>query len=303
MKFIRYFLCISLLLLNSCTHSIYTFPCKPEPLPDICFESEDIHVALVLGSGGARGMFHVGVLEVLEEENIPIDLIVGCSAGALVGAMYADKACLSEVKNLLMVCRKHHLLDIRLSCCRYGLSEGRGMCAFLNRHLSCRKFEDLKIPFVCVATDLEQGEVIPLGTGPLIPAIQASCAVPFFYKPVVLHGRVLIDGGVVEPNPVFAACAHNPQVIIAVDLTALLPITAPSNLFGIAQRSAEIMHLNMSRHSLQGADIVIKPVIGHIGTFEDGHQNFLYEEGKRATREAIPLIKELYAKRVLPNQT
>lgn len=278
--------------------SIYTFPCNPQPLPDICFEN-NIGVALVLGGGGARGMFHVGVLEILEEENIPVDLIVGCSAGALVGALYADNYCVENVKNMLMCCKRGDLLDIRLSCCRYGLSQGTAMCSFLAKHLKARKFEDLKIPFVCVATDLEQGEAIPLGTGLLIPAIQASCAVPFFYQPVVLNGRVLIDGGVVEPNPVAAACVHNPKLVIAVDLSALLPITAPTSLFGIAQRSAEIMHLNMSRHCLQDADIVIKPMINPIGMFEDCHTNYLYEEGKRSTREILPLIKELYEQRVL----
>lgn len=244
-------------------------------------------------------MFHVGVLEVLEEEGIPIDLIVGCSAGALVGALYADTYSAESVKDMLMSCKRGDLLDIRLSCCRYGLSQGNAMCSFMRKHLKARHFEDLKIPFVCVATDLEQGEAIPLGTGPLIPAIQASCAVPFFYQPVVLHGRVLIDGGVVEPNPVAAACVHNPRLIIAVDLSLLLPITAPTSLFGIAQRSAEIMHLNMSRHCLENADIVIKPVCHPIGMFEDCHTNYLYEEGKRATREILPLIKELYAQRVL----
>ncbi len=303
MILMRCFLLFCLLASSSCSRSIYTFPCKPEPLPDICFENENIGVALVLGGGGARGMFHVGVLEVLEEENIPIDLIVGCSAGAIVGALYADNPCAQNVKEKLIVCTRQDLLDIRLSCCRYGLSKGTALCHFLKKHMVSREFDELKIPFVCVATDLEQGEAVPLGTGPLIPAVQASCAVPFFFQPVVLHGRVLIDGGVVEPNPVAAACIHNPKLIIAVDLTALLHMTAPTSLFGIAQRSAEIMHLNMSRQCLHGADLVIKPVLHPIGMFEDGHTNYLYEEGKRATREMLPQIKELYAQRVLSNPT
>lgn len=298
MLFLRYFFIVSLLFCNGCV-SRYEFPGKSEPIPEICFENDNIGVAVVLGGGGARGMFHVGVLEVLEEENIPIDLIAGCSAGALVGALYADCYNAEEIRDKLMVCRSQQLLDIRMSCCRYGLSKGTALCNFLAKHLKARDFDQLQIPFVCVATDLEQGEAIPLGTGPLIPAIQASCAVPFFFQPVALHGRCLVDGGIVDPNPVAAAMVHNPKLIIAVDLTNLLPMTAPTNLFGIAQRSAEIMHLNISRSCLRGADIVIKPTIDPIGMFEDGHSNHLYEEGKRATRELLPIIKELYAKRVL----
>ena len=300
MNFLRIFFLFCLLLCTSC-NSIYKFPCNPEPIPDICFENENIGLALVLGGGGARGMFHVGVLEVLEEENIPIDLIVGCSAGALVGALYADCSNAQEVRDMLIGCKSGDLFDIRMSCCRYGLSQGTAMCRFLAKNLKAREFEQLRIPFVCVATDLEQGEAIPLGIGPLIPAIQASCAVPFFFQPVVLHGRVLIDGGIVDPNPVAAAFVHNPKLIIAVDLTNLLPMTAPTSLFGITQRSAEIMHLNMSRGCLQGSDLVIKPHIRPIGMFEDGHAGYLYEEGKRVTRELLPQIKELYAQRILCN--
>lgn len=298
MFLLKHTLLLFILLCSGCTPA-YKFPCNPEPIPEICFENSNIGLALVLGGGGAKGMFHVGVLEVLEEEDIAIDLITGCSAGALVGALYADCCNAHEVRDMLIRCKRLDLLDIRMSCCRYGLSQGTAMCYFLNKHLKARDFSQLKIPFVCVATDLEQGEAVPLGTGPLVPAIQASCAVPFFFQPVLLHGRVLIDGGIVDPNPVTAALAHNPRLVIAVDLTNLLPMTAPTSLFGIAQRSAEIMHLNMSRACLEGAHLVIKPKIGPIGMFEDGQANYLYEEGKRAAREMLPQIKELYDRHVL----
>lgn len=293
---------ITLVTLPSCCHkSHYQFE-APQPIPDVCFDRREIGVALVLGGGGARGMFHVGVLEVLQEAKIPIDLIVGCSAGSVVGALYADQPDGQCVKNLLISLKRKDLMEISLFNCRYGLCKGRSLVRFLHANLHAKNFEDLKIPFLAVATDLACGEIVTLGSGPIVPAVHASCAVPFFFDPVKLHGRVLVDGGVLDPNPVASALRYSPKMIIAVDLAELLPVTHPTTLFGVAARSAEIIHLNQSRRCLLGANVVIRPTLNPIGMFDDSFICALYENGKQAARDVLPDILDYYEKHVNPSK-
>lgn len=294
----QFFVFFVLIFFTGCQPSHYHFDQVKEPIPEVVFNKKEVGVALVLGGGGARGMFHVGVLEVLQEANIPIDLIVGCSAGAMVGALYADCPNGKHVKDLLISLKRKDLLEINLFSCRYGVSKGRFLKRFLARNLCARNFEELQIPFITVATDLEAGDVVSLSSGPIIPAVYASCAVPFFFEPVKLYGRILVDGGVLDPNPVSTAKKYNPKIIIAVDLAELLPVTKPSHLFNIATRSAEIIHLKISRHCLIDADIIIRPSLEPIGMFDDTRISDLYEDGKRAAKKALFDIQELYEKRM-----
>jgi len=293
-------LCL-LLCLSGCKTPSYPFANAPEPIDPVHICNENVHVALVLGGGGARGMFHVGVLEALEEANIPLDMIVGCSAGSIVGALYADRPDACTIRDLLIRLKRTDLIDLDIFNCCYGLCHGHELIAFMKRHLKCERFEDLKIPFMVVTTDLRTGELITLGTGPIVPAVHASCCVPFFFRPVRLYGRVLVDGGIIDPNPVQVAKQYNPRIIIAVDLSEMLPRTAPTNLFGIATRCYEISYYKHSQHCLLNADVVIRPDLEPIGMFDDKHARQLYEAGKEAGRLAIPKIKELYEERVLKN--
>jgi NTE family protein len=295
-KFILSFLI--LLSFPGCHKSHYQFDQLPDKIPDVVFEKREIGVALVLGGGGARGMFHVGVIEVLQEAKIPIDLIVGCSAGAVVGALYADNPCGIHLKYCLIALRRKDLLEFSVFSCRYGLCKGKALKQFLHNNLSVKNFEELKIPFIAVSTDLRAGEVINLGCGPIIPAVHASCAVPFFFEPVKLYGRILVDGGVLDPNPVASAKLFSPKMIIAVDLAELLPVTHPTTLFGIATRSAEIIHLKQSRSCLAGANVIIRPSLKPIGMFDDSHTYALYIEGKRAATEVLSEIQDFYEKHV-----
>lgn len=293
-----FLLFVTLLTLPSCHNPHYEYEKETCPIPQIVFNKREIGVALVLGGGGARGMFHVGVLEVLQEAKIPIDLIVGCSAGSVVGALYADMPDGQYVKDLLIALKCKDLLEINLWNCRYGLCKGKSLVRFLSSKLNVKNFEDLRIPFVAVATDLNCGEIVELGSGPIVPAVLASCAVPFFFNPVKLYGRILVDGGVLDPNPVQTALKYSPRMIIAVDLGELLPVTNPNNLFNVAARSAEIIHLNQSRRCLFGANVVIRPSLNPIGMFDDRHTCALYENGKKAARDVLPDILDYYEKHV-----
>lgn len=294
---IRYALyyCTLLLLLSSCETKI-DLPDNPPPIPQ-CLPPQCVRLALVLGGGGAKGIAHVGVLSEFEKVGIPIDLIVGCSAGSIVGALYADCPNACYIKQVLKPLRTWDILDINIWYGRYGLVQGGALRCFLKRNLSCRCFEDLQIPLFIVATDLITGKLVCMSSGPIIPAVHASSAVPFVFSPVYFYKRWLVDGGVADPVPVQTAKKAGADIVVAVDLSNLLPKTCPTNLFGVATRSAEIKLLLQSDSCLTGADIVIRPELGDMGLFDDKNPERVYEAGCQAAQESIPRIIELLSQK------
>lgn len=289
------FLCILSFTLGSCDTK-YNLPAEPCPIAQYC-PSEPIHLALVLGGGGTRGMAHVGVLEEFEKANIKIDLLIGCSAGSIVGALYADNPNAQYIRKILRPLKKWDILDVSVWKGRYGFVQGGSLQSFLRKHLFSRRFDQLCIPLCVATTDLLAGELVCISSGPLIPAVHASSAVPLIFSPVVLHDRLLVDGGVADPVPVQIAKASGAQVIVAVDLSAMLEKTCPTNLFGIATRSAEIKFLLQSESCVMGADIVIRPELGCMGMFDDSDAEKTYEAGRQAAEKAIPEILKLLAER------
>lgn len=287
----RFGISILSLVMTSCQSALH-YPHPPKPLPEILKPEKPIRVALVLGGGGVRGLAHAGVLEELENAHIPIDMIVGCSAGSIVGALYANQPDARLIMEALKQVKRSDLLKVSWLDTRYGFVHGGGLQALLNKHLGNKEFSDLKILLRVVASDLQSGELVTLGGGEVIPAVHASSAVPFVFKPVSFYGRTLVDGGVVDPIPVRIAKEDNPIVIIAVDLSQTLPNASPSHLLGIAKRCAEITYLKHCENCALGADILIKPKVGHIGIFEDNCAHEIYEAGRRATREVMPQILE-----------
>jgi NTE family protein len=295
-KFLRVLFFLSFLLLLSSCETKLELSKNPLPIPE-CLSPSGVRVALVLGGGGAKGMSHVGVLAEFERAGIPIDVIVGCSAGSIVGALYADCPNACYIKQILKPLRTWDILDINVWYGRYGLVRGGALRRFLSYHLSCRCFEELQIPLYIVATDLLAGELVCMNSGPIIPAVHASAAVPFIFSPVYLYQRWLVDGGVADPVPVKTAKKTGAAIVIAVDLSGLLPQTCPTNLFGIATRSAEIKFLLQSESCLQGADVIIRPELGDMGLFDDKKPQHVYEAGCKAAREAIPTIIELLSQK------
>lgn len=291
------FFSLFLLLLSSC-ETKFDLPDTPPPIPE-CPPPPYIRVALVLGGGGARGMAHVGVLAEFEKAGIPIDLIVGCSAGSIIGALYADCPNACYVKHLLKPLRTWDILDVNVWYGRYGLVRGGALRRFLRNNLSCRCFEQLQIPLYVVATDLMAGQLVSFNSGSIIPAVHASSAVPFVFSPVYMYQRWLVDGGVSDPVPTRVARKTGAAIVIAVDLSSLLPRTCPTNLFGVARRSAEIKFLLQSESCMGGADVIIRPALGDMGLFDDRNPQNVYEAGCTAAKEAIPQILDLLAEKGL----
>lgn len=303
-KIVQFFMSvICIFLLEGCVCPYKLIPeDQPAPQEPFCVP-ENIRVALVLGSGGVRGIAHVGVIEELVSNGIPIDLIVGCSAGSIVGALYADNLDLAELKHDVWEMRTHSVLDIDIWNVRYGLSQGYCMHRVLDKYLEAERFDQLKIPLVVVTTDLHSGELVPIGSGDLVKAVQSSCSIPFVFVPCQFGGRICVDGGVIDPVPVKIARELGADVIICVDLCELLDRTFPTNLLSVANRSAEIAFMWQNEVCCRGASVVIRPKTCGVGAFNDEMKQQVYMAGKNAACEQMPLIKELVSKAVQETPT
>ncbi|MEO7539210.1 MAG: patatin-like phospholipase family protein [Pyrinomonadaceae bacterium] len=252
-------------------------------------------IGLALSGGGARGLAHVGVLSVLAEHGIPIDMIAGTSAGSIVGGALAAGMSVDEIA--LMAAKISWTSVTRPSISPLGLLSNAPMGRFLHRHLPVSKFEDLTIPFSVVMCDFERGEeVISNTTGDLIFAIRASCAVPGVFAPLKdADGRMLVDGGVVSPMPTDAVRKMGADVVIAVDLMACGATfrSRPRTLVGMMFQSAMALLRAASRNQHYTADVVIEPRIAHLRPDEISKRDEFIALGKAATREKIAEIKSL----------
>ncbi len=189
-------------------------------------------IGLALGGGSARGWAHIGVFRALAEADIQIDCVAGTSIGALVGAIYASGriALLEEAVLKMDWGRIVSFLDVVFP--RSGLIDGKKIETFFRGHVQKTHFEDLRLPFAAVATDLRSGSAVVLKSGDLIEAVRASISIPGIFTPVVLDGRVLVDGGLVDPVPVTVARSLGADRVIAVDLSHSLTKKPPMKTGG-----------------------------------------------------------------------
>ncbi|HEY82116.1 MAG TPA: patatin family protein [Dehalococcoidia bacterium] len=261
-------------------------------------------IGLALGSGAARGLAHIGVLAVLEKEGIPIDLIAGTSAGAAVGALYARSQDSGRIKELALGFGLKKLAPlVDPSFPKTGFIKGQKikdlLASFIGGDI---RFKDLKIPFACVATDVETGEEVVIDRGSVPEAIRASISVPLVFTVVKRGGRYLVDGGLVNPVPVSLAKRMGADFVIAVNVIPDVVERAhrikegskghkEPNLVHIIMQSLYIGTYALVRSSLEGADVVIEPKLGHIGAGDFHHAQECILQGELAAESAIPEIR------------
>jgi NTE family protein len=253
-------------------------------------------IGLALSGGGARGFAHIGAVKALVENDIPIDLIAGTSAGSFVGGALAAGLSVDE---LIEIGRKISWFGVAgFSYSPRGLLSNAPMGKFINDNFPVVAFEKLPIPFAAVACDLETGdEVVLKDEGDLAVAIRASCAIPGVFMPVIdSKDRALIDGGVVSPMPTRAVRKMGAEVVIAVDLLTCGSTFwgRPSTLLGTFFQSAMMMIRTASRNQHYRADIVIEPKIAHIRPDEIAKRDELMELGEKAVLEKMDEIKSLF---------
>jgi len=257
-------------------------------------------IGLALGGGAARGLAHIGVLEVLEKEGIPIDMIAGTSAGATIGALYAQGKEASQIKDLAINMGWKRLISlVDLTLPRSGFIEGTKIKNLLKSIIGDIEFSDLKIPLACVATDISSGEEVVISQGSVLEGVRASISIPVIFTAVKWKDRYLVDGGLVNPVPVKTVREMGADFIIAVnvipdmgDRIQRAQEFKQPGIFHVMLQSIYIATYSLVRSSLEGADIVIEPRLTHIGYGDFHRARDCISQGELAAQDSIPKIKK-----------
>lgn len=268
-------------------------------------KNERPRVILVLGGGGARGLSHIGVLRVLEEEKIPIDEIVGVSVGALIGSLYAAGLPVDKIEDMahdigwdkLTGQSKVSMLRLLLS---NELVPTNRMETYLNKYIGNKTFADLRIPFQCLATDMQTGQRVILNQGPVAIAARASATIPGLFQPVMINNQTLVDGGLVDNLPTNVADTHDGWDVVV----AVLPRVDVQNLktdtvFKTLIRSLEIQRDVIIAQNRQQADVLIEPQVSNIGFADLDKSVDCVNAGVRAAREQAVAIKQVLLQRLV----
>lgn len=260
------------------------------PVPAVDNEVQRPRVALVLGGGAARGFAHIGVIRVLEQEKIPVDLIVGTSVGSLIGALYAHEQNSFELEWTAFELTRDDVLDYALLGASLGPIRGERLEQFVTRRIPVANIESLRVPFVAVATDLNRGTRVLLDRGPLARAIRASCAIPGVFQPVEHQGRLLVDGGTVDNLPAAVARERGADIVIAVDISQNVVNYNISNLVDVTLQAVHIMFSENVARGRREADVLIAPAVGAVPMLDFTQKKRLMQAGMDAARDALPLI-------------
>jgi NTE family protein len=265
-------------------------------------QNRKLKVGLALGGGYARGLAHVGVLEVLEREGIPVDMIAGTSIGALVGGLYAREHDAGLIKKQAMQLDwvgVTSLVDFTIP--RSGFMGGKRVTNLLRRFIGDAQFKDLSIPLACVAADIISGDEVVIREGSVLEAIRASISIPIVFKVCKKNNRYLVDGGLVNPVPVSVVKQMGADFVIAVDvtpdkseranfLTKNADVKEPG-IFQVMVQSIYITTYLSARVVSEGADVLIHPHLAHIGPSEFHKARECILEGELAAEDMVPHIK------------
>jgi len=257
-----------------------------------------LKIGLALGSGGLWGLAHIGVLKVLEENNLPVDYIAGSSMGAIIGALYALNPNVKELEEKAFSLTKKDLaklLDLNIP--KTSLIKGNKIRSFLEKLIGDKSFSDTKIPFKIVTTDLESGKEIIISKGKLVDAIMASISIPGIFPPIRLQEGLLVDGGLINATPTNIVKKMGSDVVIGVDLTMKSKVELENpNIFQTLMRSYEILRTQSTKFNINENDenlLIIKPDTTKLRKFKFYEIRKFVEEGDRVAREDLPKIKKL----------
>lgn len=251
---------------------------------------QSVVVGLALGGGASKGFAHIGVLQVLEENHIPVKVVTGTSAGAVVGSLYAGGMSPGRITAEAMTLDKADVADLTVS--GDGFIKGEKLQNFINQKVGNRPIQNLPKRFAAVATDFNSGQMTIFNRGNTGQAVRASASIPNVFQPAVIGGRKYVDGGLVAPVPVRAARQLGAQVVIAVDISARPQALSSGGFFSYLDQSLNIMSTEALRQELARADVVIAPKVqqlGATGGFDDRERAI--QLGRQATQAALPQIR------------
>jgi len=276
-------------------------PVAPEPRAEV-----PIKIGLVLGGGAARGFAHIGVIKALESQGIVPDLVVGTSAGSLVGALYAAGHNGFTLHKMALEMEEAAISDwsIPLFSRHVGVLKGEGLQQYVNRAVGNVPLEKLKIPFAAVATDLQSGLPILFQRGNTGMAVRASSAVPGLFQPVKIGERSYVDGGLVAPVPVRFARQLGADFVIAVNISSQPEAQqASATTLDMLLQTFAIMGQSINQYELKDADVVLQPALGAMKGNDFNSRNLALLSGEEAAMAAMSeILRKLKAKRNTPTK-
>ena len=269
-------------------------PAPVQPPPSAAQPKPPLRIALALGGGAARGFAHVGVIKALEAQGIFPEIIVGTSAGAVVGALYAAGANGFELQKQVLAVDEAQFSDWSLP--DRGVLKGEALQSYVNSAVGGRPLEKLGKLLAVVATDLQSGQAVVFRTGNTGMAVRASSSVPGIFQPVLINGRDYVDGGLVSPVPVRVARSLGATFVIAVDISSRPEHGRIESTIDVLLQTFSIMGKEIARRELPDADVVISPSTSVLSStsFQDRHLAVL--EGEKAVAAVLPELKAKLAK-------
>jgi NTE family protein len=272
----------------------------PVPAP----VARKVRIGLALGGGAARGFAHIGVIKALEAQGIVPDIVVGTSAGSVVGALYASGYNGFALQKIALDMDEATISDwaLPLFSKAPGVLKGEALQAYVNKAVHNQPMEKLRIPFGAVATDLKNGQPILFRRGNTGQAVRASSAVPSVFQPVSIGGHTYVDGGLVAPVPVRFAREMGAEFIIAVNISSQAEGQATASSVDVLMQTFNIMGQRINNLELKDADVVITPALGSMGSsdFNGRHQAIL--AGEQAASNVMAQLKaRLKTKQLQPN--
>lgn len=255
------------------------------------FAQQRPKLALVLGAGSARGFAHIGVCKALDAAGIRPDLIVGASAGSVIGVFYAAGYTGAQMENVAMKVRDADVIDTASSTKR-GLIAGEALQKLINNFVKDKPIEALKTPFIAMATNLKTGDSVQLKSGDAGQAVRASSSMPGVFLPMSINGMELVDGAITSPLPVSVARQMSADmVVVAVDVGASPQNAHASGIYEIVMQSFEIMGLSLAKLEGQKADVLIKPNVAAFSGSDFSNRAQLIAAGYSAGQKAVEQIR------------
>jgi NTE family protein len=256
-------------------------------------------IGLALGSGGARGFAHVGVLKVLKEANINVDYIAGSSMGALVGSLYCVGHTLEDMYKMSILFRRKFYIDYTIP--KMGLISGKKLYQLMHLLTHGKKLEDLTPKLYVITTDLLSGEKVIIDSGLIAEAVRASISIPGIFVPVKKQGRLLVDGGVIDRVPVSVVKDRGADITIAVDISHFSSEPTITSIFDVILQSIDIMQREMVKQVEITADVLLRPMVEKFSATAYTNVEEIISIGEDEARRKIPQIQDAIEKWRLEN--
>lgn len=262
-------------------------PSGPRPAP------KPPRIGLALGGGAARGFAHIGVIQVLEEHGIGVDLVAGTSAGSLVAALYASGKNGKEMQALAEGMDEGAITDWAFP--GRGLIRGEALARYVRERTGNKTIEQMSLPLGILATDLADGSGVLFRSGDTGTAVRASSAVPAVFQPVKIGGREFVDGGLVAPVPVRQARQMGAELVIAVDISSPPEDKPLGDAMRMLLQTFAIMSRSINSYELREADVVMRPQLAGIGSADFSARRRSIQAGREAALALLPTLRQRIA--------